>query len=203
MKKIFFISMLLLIMVIPSSCFAMNEVNVYFFHSKDCNICEQERVYLQALKKDRYPNMRIYAYEIGTQTNYDLMERAKKLYNESRTGVPFTIVGDKVFYGFSQGSKSQIQQAVYNYSINSYQNKLGNELGISYSKDLQGEVKQYNEKADYVVEETSGIERKPSEPANKKFEFNKYRNSIILISAGLILFIIYLILKIRERRRYR
>ena len=201
MKKLLFLSILLLMVLIPTNCFALNEVNVYFFHDDDCSICEQERVYLQALQKDRYPNMRIYSYEIGTETNHNLMLQAKKLYNESRTGVPFTIVGDKVFYGFSQGVKGEFQQAVYTYSNNKYENKLGQQIGISYKTDLEGTVQEYKENSNYTVEETSGKETTPTKKKNP--DISKYTNSIILVSAGIILFVIYIVLKIRERRWYR
>ena len=202
MKKIFYLIILAFLLILPKNVFALNEVNVYFFHDKDCSICEQERIYLQALKQDRYPNMRIYAYEINTDNNRELYNKAKKLFNETRNGVPFTVVGDKVFYGFSQGKKGEFQQAVYTYSTNKYENKLGKELGITYRTDLQGTVKQYKENTDYVIEEKSGKTPTPTTPPAKVREQSKYTNSIILITAGIILLIIYIILKIKERREY-
>ena len=49
-------ALLLAFLLIPMDCFAtVNEVNIYFFHSATCDICKQEKTYLQALK-DRYPN---------------------------------------------------------------------------------------------------------------------------------------------------
>ena len=203
MKKLFYLTFLLLILFIPINCFALNEVNIYFFHDDSCSICEQERIYLQALQKDRYPNMRIYSYEINKDTNKELMEQAKKMYNISKTGVPFTIIGDQAFIGFTQGMKGNMQQAVYTYSINSYQNKFGKSQGLTYSNKLEGTVKEYKEKDNYVVEETSGIEHKTTEDYNKEDELKKYQTSIILVSAGVLLLVVYIILKIKERRRYR
>lgn len=203
MKKIFYLSFLLLLLMIPSNCFALNEVNIYFFHDNDCSICEQERVYLQALKTDRYPNMRIYSYEVNDSSNKQLMEQAKKMYGITKTGVPFTVIGDKAFIGFSQGMKGEFQHAVYTYSTQGYENKLGKQLNIGYSKELEGTVKEYKEKDNYVVEETSGIEHKTTEDYNKESEFEKYKTSIILVVAGVVLLVLYIVLKIRERRRYR
>ena len=74
MKKILMFCFLSLLLLIPNSVFAINEVNVYFFHSNDCDICVQEKVYLEALQK-RYPNMRIYSYEISENNNNALMFR--------------------------------------------------------------------------------------------------------------------------------
>ena len=204
MKKIFYILILFLLILIPGNCYAtINEVNVYFFHDTDCSICEQERVYLQALQKDRYPNMRIYSYEINSNNNKELMEKAKKMFGITKTGVPFTVVGDKALIGFTQGMKGEFQHAVYTYSKTAYTNKLGKELGITYNNKLEGTVKEYKEKDNYVVEETSGKPHKTSADYNKEEEFKKYQTSIILISVGVLLLVIYIVLKIRERRRYR
>ena len=203
MKKIFYLLFIFVMLLVPSNVFALNEVNVYFFHDSSCSICEQERIYLQALQKDRYPNMRIYSYEINTSTNKELMEKAKKMYGITKTGVPFTVVGDKAFIGFSQAMKGDIQHTVYSYSNTSYLNKLGKEIGISYSNKLEGSVKEYKDKDNYVVEETSGNTLKTSEDYSKESEQEKYKMSIILVTAGVLLLVLYIILKVKERRRYR
>ena len=188
-------------MLIPNECYAMNEVNIYFFHDSGCSICEQERVYLQALQKDRYPNMRIYTYEIPESN--DLMKTAKEMYGITKTGVPFTVIGDKAFIGFSQVMKGEMQHAVYTYSNNKYENKLGKKLNITYSDKLEGKAVEYKNKDNYVVEETSGIEHKTSEDYSKESKFEKYEMSIILVSAGVLLSVFYIVLKVKERRRYR
>lgn len=204
MKKILYLSFLLLLILIPANCYAtINEVNVYFFHDDECSICEQEKIYLQALQRDRYPNMRIYSYEVSNDNSKELMEKAKKMYGITKTGVPFTVIGDKAIIGFTQGMKGEFQQAVYTYSTQSYQNKLGKELGITYNNKLEGTVKEYKEKENYVVEETSGIEHKTSADYAKEDELKKYTTSIILISVGVILLVVYIVLKVKERRRYR
>ena len=113
MKKFLFYSFLFVLFLIPSKAFALNEVNVYFFHSDTCNICEQERIYLQALKQDRYPNMRIHYYETSDPDNFKLMEEAKQLYGITQNGVPFTVIADTPYTGFSQGIKGEFQRTVY------------------------------------------------------------------------------------------
>lgn len=198
MKKILFLFMFL-VLFIPNGVFALNEVNVYFFHSKTCDICEQERIYLQALK-ERYPNMRIYSYEISENDNYNLMQEAKNLFNETGSGVPFTVIADTPFYGFNQGLKGNFQRTVYLASTNKYSNKLGEKLGITYSTDLDGEVEEYKDNADYKIEETVEVSKPTSKKNDDPTFFKKYQSSIILVGLGLILLIIYCILKIFERR---
>ncbi|MDE5587067.1 MAG: hypothetical protein K2I72_01695, partial [Bacilli bacterium] len=119
MKQKFFLILCFFFLIFPVKSNAMNEVNVYFFYSDDCNICSQEKAYLEALKQ-RYPNMRVYKYEVSSDANLSLMSQAKGLYGVNETGVPFTIIGDTTYLGFSQNKKSQMQKSVYDYSTKIY-----------------------------------------------------------------------------------
>ena len=201
MKKLLY-SFLFLIMFIPSSVFATNEVNVFFFHSNNCDFCNQEKAYLEALK-ERYPNMRIYSYEVSDSHNKELMLQARKLFDDNREGVPFTVIADTPFHGFNQASKGNMQRAVYLASINKYENKLGKEFNISYRDDLQIEVKEYKENSDYTIEERGEGHHPNYNEEKSETTLKKYQASIILIGSGLFLLVIYLILKIKERRDYR
>ena len=99
MKRLNFICLLLLLLIVPNHVLAVNEVNVYLFYQDSCDICKQEKVYLEALK-ERYPNMRVYSYEVGDSSNYEMMQKAKNLYQETRSGVPFTVIGDSSYLGY-------------------------------------------------------------------------------------------------------
>lgn len=197
MKKLSVLCFLLVLLLLPNNVLAINEVNIYFFHSNDCDICNQERIYLEALKQ-RYPNMRVYSYEISDQSNYDLMQKAKNLYQETRSGVPYTVIGDSSYLGFSQNNKALFQKKVYEYSKIAYANKLGQELGITYRNDLEGEVVEYKNNDDYQIEETSGNSHQttPIDNKNKKID----QVSIYLIGAGVTLSIIALIIYWFEKR---
>ena len=199
MKKILLL-ILIAFLLIPIDCFAtVNEVNIYFFHSATCDICKQEKTYLQALK-DRYPNIRVYEYETSdNEDNYKLMREIKNLYGESRTGVPFTVIADTPYHGFSEAVKCKMQKVIYAASYNAYENKTGQKLGISYRRDLEGDVEEYKEQSTYSIEE-KGTEGKHPKPKQYNSRYEKYKASIILISLGLLLALICLIIKIKERR---
>ena len=204
MKKILITSLLFLILLIPNSVYALNEVNVYFFHSSSCNICEQERIFLKALQQDRYPNIRIFDYEISDPDYYNLMLQAKALFNEKGEGVPFTVIADTPYYGFNQGIKGAFQRTIYKASVNKYENKFGQKIGETYRTDLQGTVQEYKANSNYTVEETSGKVHEPTKtPKEKTSIYIKYRNSFILISAGAVLLVIFIILSIKEFRKGR
>ena len=201
MKKILYLLILCMVLIMPSKAFALNEVNVYFFHKSTCDICKQEQVYLDALKQ-RYPNMHIYSYDIDEDNNYDLMRQAREIYDDTRLGVPYTVIADSPFHGFNQATKSRMQKAVYEASNKSYDDKVGQAFNISYRSDLEGTVEEYKENSNYTIEE-QGQEGNHPKYEETSTTVKKYQASIILISAGLVLLIIYLILKINERRRYR
>lgn len=204
MKKIKMFLLLFLLLVIPTNTWAINEVNIYFFHSEKCDICKQEKIYLEALTQ-RYSNMRIYYYEINDSNNYQLMQKAKNMYNITSNGVPFTVIGDKAYLGFSQTKKALFQKAVYEYSKTTYNNKLGKELGISYRTDLEGEVIEYKDNDDYQIEETSGKNNETSSTNNtnnSKPAFDKYKVSFYLVTTGVVLsFIAYIIYMLEKRGR--
>lgn len=196
MKKLKLFLLIMLVLLIPNNVHAINEVNIYFFHSNSCDFCKQEKVYLDALKQ-RYPNMRIYAYEISDKENNELMKQAKEMYNIKEEGVPFTVIADSAYVGFSQSKKAIFQKRVYEYSKNKYENKLGTKLGINYRNDLEGTVEEYKDNSSYQIEETSGIERVPT-PI--KGSYDKYKVSFYLVLAGVILSFIAFILNRLEKK---
>lgn len=197
MKKVLTVILFTLLLLIPTKALAINEVNVFLFYKEDCNICHQEKVYLDALKQ-RYPNMRIYTYDVRNMNNYNLMTKAKNMYNQKGDGVPFTVIGDNAYLGFSQNKKALFQKYVYEYSKKSYANKLGKELGITYRNDLEGNVEEYKNNDSYQIEESSG--RVPT-PIKKDNGYDKYKVTIYLVGAGIGLALIAGIIYIIDRKR--
>ncbi|MCI8588435.1 MAG: hypothetical protein HFG40_02155 [Bacilli bacterium] len=186
--------------IVPIKAWAMNEVNVYFFYSDDCKFCSQEKAYLEALKQ-RYPNMRIYRYEVSSDANLALMNQAKALYGVE-AGVPFTIIGDATYLGFSQSKKSQMQKSVYDYSLKPYDNKFGySVLNIGYRTDLIGTPMEYKDNSEYTIEESGTMQITPN--GKKKEPMNsKYRASIMLVSIGVIVGLTTILITIYERRHH-
>ena len=202
-RKLFYFLFGILLYFIPSQCLALNEVNVYFFYSPDCNFCSQEKAFLMALQKDKYPNMRIYYYDTSSDNNLALMNQAKEMYDVTNNGIPFTIIGDKAYIGFSQSKKCSIQKDIYYYSYNTYQNKFGTDVvQISYRTDLVGDVEEYNGEDDYIIEESPTLDYEIIETEEKDiFDDPKFQATLIL--GGLIFFLVllFLIVKLVERSR--
>ena len=134
-----------------------NLVNIYLFHSNTCPHCKEEIKVLDELQKD-YPNMKVYKYEISDRENALLLNEVADLYNIKVNGVPFTIIGDKYFIGFSHDSgKATFIATIEYYSDNGYIDKVGEHLGNvplpSYEiKEVETDVNEYTEKrTDYKI----------------------------------------------------
>lgn len=106
-----------------------NLVNIYLFHSDTCPHCRDEISFLDEIK-DEYNNVRIYTYEISDSNNVKLMDDVAALYDTSVSGVPFTVIGDKYFKGFSREAYAdRFIAAIDYYSDNAYNDRTGEYIG--------------------------------------------------------------------------
>jgi len=105
-----------------------NLVNIYFFYSDSCPHCKEEKVLLNEIEKD-YDNVKIYRYEINTDNNSLILSKVADLHDINVTGVPFTIIGNKTFSGYShENSKKKFIGAIEYYSMYGYVDKVGEML---------------------------------------------------------------------------
>ena len=106
-----------------------NLVNIYLFYSDTCPHCASEKMLLNELE-DKYDNIIIYKYEVSNSDNSKLLDDVASLFDTKVTGVPFTVIGDKVFKGFSYNdSKSRFLGAIEYYSNNGYKDVVGEYIG--------------------------------------------------------------------------
>ncbi|MDO9509984.1 MAG: hypothetical protein Q7J14_01700 [Candidatus Magasanikbacteria bacterium] len=93
-SNVFFVS--------PAS--AQEEVNLYFFWGNGCPHCFKEEELLEQFK-NKYPYLRVYSYEVyGDFKNMILLQKIATKLDARVDGIPFTIIGDKYFSGFSEVS---------------------------------------------------------------------------------------------------
>ncbi len=85
---------------------------VYFFKGEGCPKCAEEEKFLEALVK-RIPAVEIRAYEVWRHAgNAAMMQSLLKSRGVDAKGIPFTIVGNRVFYGFSGQIAEEIETAI-------------------------------------------------------------------------------------------
>ena len=129
MKKILLTILLLIINISNINAEEKNLVNIYLFHSETCSHCQAEIRLLNSLE-EKYNNIKVYEYEINNEENQELFSKVKDLYNISNTGVPFTIIGEKYFFGYSDEiSRLNFIKSIIYYSDNGYEDKVAKIVG--------------------------------------------------------------------------
>ena len=130
MKRILFL-LVISILFIPS-VFANTEknlVNIYLFYSDTCPHCAAEKKLLNEIM-DEYDNIRLYKYEVNTDNNLQLMFEVAKLFDTEVSGVPFTIIADKIYKGFNYDDyKSRLLGTIEYYSEHGYKDIVGEYIG--------------------------------------------------------------------------
>jgi thiol-disulfide isomerase/thioredoxin len=136
-------------------------VNVYFFWGDGCPHCTFEKPFLAGLE-NKYPSIKVQAYEVWKSEKYRnyLVEVAKKL-NIDVLGVPFTVVGDEVFIGYSESLiAKQIESKVVFCLSNRCSDSVAEIVGLT-SPTLQDSS---NEPSDLYAENKD----KKDEPLNSQ-----------------------------------
>lgn len=129
LNKILFLLIVCLLFIPSVYGKEKNLVNIYLFYSDTCPHCANEKKLLNELE-DKYDNIRIYKYEVGNSDNSKLLEDVALMFDTKVTGVPFTVIGEKVFKGFSlEDSKSRFLGAIEYYSDNGYKDIVGEYIG--------------------------------------------------------------------------
>ncbi len=89
-----------------------NKTVVYFFWGDGCPHCKVEKNFLNQIQ-NQYPNIVIKDFEVWyNNDNADILRQAADAYDIKSSGVPVTIIGKKVFVGFSEPIKEDIVNTV-------------------------------------------------------------------------------------------
>jgi len=127
-KKILFI-LISFLLFIPNTFAKENIVNIYLFHSESCPHCNKEIKLLDELEEE-YSNIKIYKYEISDKDNSQLFGEIANLLDAKVGGVPFTVIGNKYFNGFSEeNSKKTFIATIDYYSKYGYTDVVGEYIG--------------------------------------------------------------------------
>ena len=112
MKKYQFISLIFALLLVLPMAFAQESMQIYFFYGDGCPHCAEEEPFLAQLEID-YPNVEVKSYEVWyNQENIAFFKEKMAEYNMQPSGVPTTILDDKVWVGFSDSIQQQITEKV-------------------------------------------------------------------------------------------
>lgn len=103
----FFISLLFCIVFIGVSLVnvakADTKLNIYLFWGNGCPHCAKEKEFLNEILP-KYPQVSYNDYEVYyNQANSELMRKVSSMLGSNINGIPYLIIGDKEFVGFSEG----------------------------------------------------------------------------------------------------
>ena len=129
LKNLFFV-LIASLLIIPLTVFAegeeeenatttgeelSKEVIVYFFRGQGCSHCAEAEEWFESIEEELGDKFEIQDYEVWNDPdNSELMEKVAKARGEedTATGVPYIIIGDQSWIGFTSDYKSEIKSKI-------------------------------------------------------------------------------------------
>lgn len=150
MKKLVFV-FTFIIFLLPFAVEA-DEFNFYLFYGDGCPHCRDLENYLE----EEYSNdkeMNLYKYEVwNDENNQELWKKVQDVTGEEARGVPYFIIGEEVYQGYSKGDtwEKKIDKAIKKAKKGGYTDNVGITLGIK-----SGEIEKDSNKKEEKKEEVS------------------------------------------------
>ena len=92
-----------------------DQIPIYLFHGRGCTYCKNFLNFLNDNIDEYGKYFKVVGYEVWYNTeNADLMDEVADFLGESSNGVPFIVIGDQVFTGYSSSWDEQILSAITN-----------------------------------------------------------------------------------------
>ena len=89
------------------------KVNVYFFRGEGCSHCAEAEEWFDSIKEEYSEYYNLIDYEVWYNTdNSDLMQKVADARGEEAEGVPYIIIGDQSWNGFSDEYKNEILKKI-------------------------------------------------------------------------------------------
>ena len=92
-----------------------DQITIYMFRGKGCGYCRKFLTFLNSIVDDYGKYFKLESYEVWAtenKDNADLMQNVATFMNERADGVPFIIIGDKVFSGYTESYDDDIKSAI-------------------------------------------------------------------------------------------
>jgi cytochrome c biogenesis protein CcdA/glutaredoxin len=121
---------------------ASNSVNAYLFYGEGCPHCAKEKAFFETIK-DKYPSLKIVPFEVYYNSlNSSLLESVAQNLNIKSGGVPFLIIGDVTFVGYSDSiSPKQIEGRIKECLFTKCPDSVAKIVGIDIVENSIKEVK--------------------------------------------------------------
>ena len=88
---------------------------IYLFRGKGCAYCKKFLTYLNSIVDDYGKYFKVVSYEVWYDNdNAELMEKVCNLLGQKAEGVPYIVIGDKVFAGYAESYNDEINNDEFN-----------------------------------------------------------------------------------------
>ena len=89
------------------------KVNIYFFWGDGCPHCESESAFFDSIESEYGDYYNLYTFETWqNEENAELLKTFSDAMEVESRGVPYTIIGEEVFTGFSESMESDFINAI-------------------------------------------------------------------------------------------
>ena len=123
MKTLKYLFVLLMLLVLPVMVYAegeeetttddSNEVIVYFFRGEGCSHCAEAEAWFQSIEEEYGSMFKIVDYETWyDEDNAALMQKVAEAKHEDAQGVPYIIIGNKSWNGFTESYGAEMLAAI-------------------------------------------------------------------------------------------
>ena len=86
---------------------------IYLFRGKGCGYCRRFLTFLNSIVSDYGKYFKVVSYEVWNDSdNKNLMTQVAEFFDKSAKGVPFIVIGDKVFEGYASDYDEEIKKAI-------------------------------------------------------------------------------------------
>ena len=141
MKRfLFFLAFVLFLLPFTVSA---KEVNIYIFYGNGCPHCAALEKYLdKEYKHDK--DLNIYKYEVWSdKEGQSALEKVQSATGVEAQGVPYFIIGDKVYQGYNEGPawEATVDKAIKDVKENGYIDNAGVALGKTKESEKDKTVK--------------------------------------------------------------
>lgn len=117
-------------------------INAYFFYGDGCPHCAQESQFIRQIIQNKYPNLKLYEYEIyNNQKNRLLLQKIANELGTRVDGIPFLIIGNQHYIGYTEGLTSElIETKIKNCSLSYCPDSLISILNITQETALNSQT---------------------------------------------------------------
>jgi len=194
---------------------AANDLNIYFFWGDGCPHCAKEGAYLNMLKNE-YSNINIYDFEIYNHSdNVSILQKISQDLKLRIDGVPFVIIGNQQFVGFSDISTPDELKTRIEFCLNNKcQDSVADIIGLEKSShsEQKGDSNSDQNIKESLESENTENNRDVNLPIIGKIDTTSFSLPLLTIIMGgldgfnpcamwTLLFLISLLLGMKDKKR--